>query len=281
MSTAYIGTKRVTATPMNRLAYNEHRGWKLPEDENGADDGFLVQYDNGYITWSPRDVFEESYRPNTAMTFGLAIEALKQGKRVTRPSWNGKDMWLVLVKPGHYDVGCKTIDYKPEDGPTPWLAPWIGMRTAQHVFTPWAPAQSDVLAEDWQLYGEEVPASIFRVSIPVQAAANRDLFALCKAGGTIQGDPGLDQTDSIKSVKLVKLVNSAGLQFVAHFSEMPKVDGSRREVCISGMLDNETNFSLVIDKERWVCTTQASVAADVDHDMFLVLDIEVVNYNHR
>lgn len=274
MSTAYIGTKRVTATPMNRLAYNEHRGWKLPEDENGADDGFLVQYDNGYITWSPRDVFEQSYRPNTAMTFGLAIEALKQGKRITRPSWNGKGMWLVFVGPGHYDVGVKTVGDSQVD-----LAPWIGMLTAQGKFTPWAPAQSDVLAEDWQLYGEEVPASIFRVQIPVQATAAINLYAVCETGGTIQGDPGLDMTDSIKSVKLVKVVNSAGLQFVAHFGESPL--GNNREVSISGTLDNETHFNLLVDKERWHGKLQANVAFDSDHDMFLVLDIEVVNHNHR
>lgn len=276
MSAAYIGTKRVTATPMTRLAYVEHRGWKLPEDENGADDGFLIEYDNKYITWSPRDVFLESYRPNTAMTFGLAIEALKMGKRVTRPSWNGKGMWLVFVGPGHYDVGVKTVgDAQVE------LAPWIGMLTAQGKFTPWAPAQSDVLAEDWQLYGEEVPASIFRVNVPVKASSELNLYAICETGGTIQGDPGLDMTDSIKSVKLVKVVNSAGLQFVAHFGESPMGTGNVREVSISGTLDNQTHFNLVVDKERWSGKLQASVAADVDHDLFLVLDIEVVNYNRR
>jgi hypothetical protein len=155
------------------------------------------------------------------------------------------------------------------------------MRTAQNVFTPWAPAQSDVLAEDWQLYGEEVPASIFRITLPVQAASTSNLYSLCETGGTIQGDPGLDTTDSIQSVKLVKVVNKAGLQFVAHFAEAPKGHGNPREVSINGMLDQETNFSLVVDKERWSAKLQANVAADVDHDLFLVLDIEVVNYNRR
>ena len=34
---AYIGTKMINAAPMNRLEYNQFRGWTLPEDENGAD----------------------------------------------------------------------------------------------------------------------------------------------------------------------------------------------------------------------------------------------------
>lgn len=68
----YVGTKTIKATPMNRLAYNEYRGWKLPEDENGEDEGMLVEYLDGgksnhpnhvgYISWSPLDVFEKAYK---------------------------------------------------------------------------------------------------------------------------------------------------------------------------------------------------------------------------
>lgn len=74
--TTYLGTKVVHGTPMNRLDYNILRGWELPEDENGADEGFLVQYTepgntnvpgfDGYVSWSPRDIFEKSYVPVTA-----------------------------------------------------------------------------------------------------------------------------------------------------------------------------------------------------------------------
>ena len=69
----YIGTKTVHATPMTRAAYNDYRGWPLPADENGEDAGFLVEYVDGgkandtrhvgYISWSPADVFERSYKP--------------------------------------------------------------------------------------------------------------------------------------------------------------------------------------------------------------------------
>lgn len=67
----YIGTKIVKAKPMNRLEYNQLRGWELPADENGSDEGMLVEYMDGgkanhpdfsgYISWSPKDVFERSY----------------------------------------------------------------------------------------------------------------------------------------------------------------------------------------------------------------------------
>lgn len=67
----YSGNKIVNAKPMNRLDYNLLRGWTLPEDENGADDGYLVEYTDGgapnhpdflgYISWSPKEQFENAY----------------------------------------------------------------------------------------------------------------------------------------------------------------------------------------------------------------------------
>lgn len=67
----YEGKKQILAKPMSRLEYNEYRGWKLPENENGSDEGFLVEYIDGgeanhpdhvgYISWSPKVVFENAY----------------------------------------------------------------------------------------------------------------------------------------------------------------------------------------------------------------------------
>jgi hypothetical protein len=67
----YIGIKKINAKPMNRLDYNVFRGWELPADEDGTDEGYLVEYINGgkantdsyggYVSWSPKDVFENAY----------------------------------------------------------------------------------------------------------------------------------------------------------------------------------------------------------------------------
>lgn len=69
----YTGTKQVKAHPMNRADYNTLRGWQLPADEDGADEGYLVEYVDGgkanvegyagYISWSPKAVFEMAYNP--------------------------------------------------------------------------------------------------------------------------------------------------------------------------------------------------------------------------
>lgn len=150
----YIGTKLTNAESMTRLAYNELRGWKLPEDENGADEGYLVEYIDGgkpnlegyegYVSWSPKEQFDNAYRPIDGMTFGLAIEALKQGKKVARAGWNGKGMWLALHREGgtftHEETGIELqyLDY-------------ISMKTADNKLVPWLASQTDVLAEDWTI----------------------------------------------------------------------------------------------------------------------------------
>lgn len=67
----YTGTKKVQAQPMTRGDYNALRGWDVPKDENPDDEGYLVEYldggkanvpgYDGYVSWSPRDVFERAY----------------------------------------------------------------------------------------------------------------------------------------------------------------------------------------------------------------------------
>ena len=74
----YLGTKLIKASPMNRRDYNSYRGWEVPADENPEDEGFLVEYMDGgkanhpahagYISWSPKEVFERAYRAITDLS---------------------------------------------------------------------------------------------------------------------------------------------------------------------------------------------------------------------
>lgn len=69
----YEGTKRLRAKPMTRGEYNLYRGWTSSLDETPTDPGYLVEYEDGgkandprhagYISWSPSDVFERTYKP--------------------------------------------------------------------------------------------------------------------------------------------------------------------------------------------------------------------------
>ena len=115
----HIGIKLVLATTMNRLEYNNYRGWDLPDDENGSDRGYLVEYvdggesnhseHKGYISWSPEAVFDSANKPSGQMTFGMAIEAAKRGHKVARSGWNGAGMFAYIVPANSYPAQTEAV----------------------------------------------------------------------------------------------------------------------------------------------------------------------------
>lgn len=154
---------------MSRLAYNQFRSWELPADEDGNDEGYLVEYldggksnvatHEGYVSWSPKAQFDNAYRNCDAMTFGLALEALERGGKVARAGWNGKGMWLILV------AGQKAVQLREgspyavalgADQPTCEILPHIDMWTTnaegrRAMLPGWLASQTDMLAKDWVL----------------------------------------------------------------------------------------------------------------------------------
>ena len=157
----FIGVKLINAQPMTRLQYNVLRGWVLPSNENGADDGFLVEYLDGgapnlegyagYVSWSPKEVFERAYRPTDGLTFGLAVEAMEMGKKVARAGWNGKGMFLFLVPGSVFKVNRPPLLGIYPEGTEVTYCPHIDMKTADNKVVPWLVSQTDVLAEDWSI----------------------------------------------------------------------------------------------------------------------------------
>lgn len=165
----YIGTKLIEARPMNRAEYNIYRNWGLPADENGADEGYLVEYldggepnhpdHSGYISWSPKEVFEKAYRRTDGLPFGHAIEAAKLGRKIARNGWNGKNMFVVYMPPLQLPpfntqepgprVNDRTAKFIGEDTPLD-CQPYFAMFNAQQQWIPgWLASQSDMLADDW------------------------------------------------------------------------------------------------------------------------------------
>ena len=94
------------------------------------------------------------------LNFGEAIEALKQGKKVAREGWNGKGMFLILVngtnalKPYPNTPYDLVVQYTKQEKIN--ILPHIDMYTAQGDMLPgWLASQTDMLADDWQIIGEE------------------------------------------------------------------------------------------------------------------------------
>lgn len=57
----YIGIKQIEAKQMTKGKYNDYRGWTIPADENPNDEGYLVKYEDGYVSWSPIEAFNKAY----------------------------------------------------------------------------------------------------------------------------------------------------------------------------------------------------------------------------
>lgn len=84
-------------------------------------------------------------------SFGWAIERLKEGKRVKRIGWNGKNMWLCLI-PAFFDVHAADKFREAGVGESFVCDPYIAMKTAQGSIQPgWLASQADMLGNDWIL----------------------------------------------------------------------------------------------------------------------------------
>lgn len=87
-------------------------------------------------------------------TFGEAIEALKQGKKVARKGWNGKGMYLWLKPAATIKAEwCKDPilrNIAEANGGEVEALGTICMKTADgKILTGWLASQTDMLLEDW------------------------------------------------------------------------------------------------------------------------------------
>jgi len=153
----YIGVKIIEATPMSA----DDAGIRLgrPIDTTNGDQGYLVEYEGGYQSWSPAGAFEKAYRQTDAMSFGLAIEVAKKGKKIARKGWNGKNMFVVFMSPMQLPpFSDQTTNRKVNDRTAKWIGKdtpldslgYFAMFTADRKWQPgWLASQSDMLSDDW------------------------------------------------------------------------------------------------------------------------------------
>lgn len=68
--------------------------------------------------------------------FGIALEYLKQGFKVTKRSWHKEGMYIQLQKPT--ELSKMTGEY-------------LYITIDDEYKNPWNPSQADMLEEDWQI----------------------------------------------------------------------------------------------------------------------------------
>lgn len=149
----YIGTKIIKAWPARRCTFIGGKVVYACLDEIvpagcKIEEGYRIEYADGYLSWSPKAVFEEAYRQTDHMNFGLAIEAAKKGKKIARAGWNGKNQYVELatcisyrnaaggdINVNHDAIGNKALAFVGTSG----------------VQMGWLASQADMLADDWRI----------------------------------------------------------------------------------------------------------------------------------
>ena len=90
----------------------------------------------------------EAGRPAYAMTFGMAIEAAKKGKRIARKGWNGKGQYVELAKAISYKSPTGAVVNAEHDAIGNQALAFVGTSGVQMG---WLASQADMLADDWEI----------------------------------------------------------------------------------------------------------------------------------
>lgn len=96
------------------------------------------------------------------LTFGQALEQLKDGDRIAREGWNGKGMWLSLSGVmGGRSVAAENFwslhnaEFARRNGGFATVSPCITMKTASgEILMGWLASQTDMLADDWMVVSD-------------------------------------------------------------------------------------------------------------------------------
>jgi hypothetical protein len=152
----YLGVKLIEAE--SAKGYNNKLYTSASPAGVKTEEGYKVKYEDGYESWSPKEVFEKAYRKTDGLTFGLAIEALKLGRCIARKGWNGKGMFICKQVPA--EIYCNII---PKMSSLPEDAKVILFDRDKSIFyvnqmiivkpdntiDSWVASSSDTFAEDW------------------------------------------------------------------------------------------------------------------------------------
>lgn len=79
----FIGTKVIMAEPMTMTEAQKVLGREI-KPATVEEDGYLVEYKDGYKSWSPKSVFDEAYKPFEDFEDRLCIEYDELYDRLTK-----------------------------------------------------------------------------------------------------------------------------------------------------------------------------------------------------
>lgn len=114
----YIGVKEIEAEPMSLNEFRDEAEGANEGEENHKDKpGYIVRYPDGYISWSPKGVFESAYMPlnddgnlseDVVKDFFCPKETFQGDEKTTLVGFEAKTGFKIweassCVNPEHYD----------------------------------------------------------------------------------------------------------------------------------------------------------------------------------
>jgi hypothetical protein len=85
------------------------------------------------------------------MNFSDALKELKNGKKLQRSGWNGKNLFVYLVSGGDYKVQMDCIKPYADNNGCVHYEPYFAIKNVKNTINTWMPSVSDILANDWEV----------------------------------------------------------------------------------------------------------------------------------
>lgn len=99
-----------------------------------------------------REMTKKQDEKKDVFDFGKAIQYLKEGKRLQRQGWNGKNQYIELATNISYKNSNDEIINTEHDAIGNKAIAFVGTSGVQ---IGWLASQADMLAEDWKIVEEE------------------------------------------------------------------------------------------------------------------------------
>ena len=85
------------------------------------------------------------------MNFGEALIELKNGKKIARTGWNGKNMFVYYVPAGSFKPYTEIANELVNENGTVDYNPYFAIKNVNGTVSTWVPSVNDCLAEDWYI----------------------------------------------------------------------------------------------------------------------------------
>lgn len=146
----YIGTKIINCMPATKGEFMDIKGLDGNTLEDPTEEGYIVIYENNYMSWSPKGVFENAYTNLTeGLSYSHALFLINKGHKLSRKGWNGKNMFVFLVPGSEFKVNRPPLLGIFPEGTDITYRAHLDMVYADGTVGVWLANHSDMLVNDW------------------------------------------------------------------------------------------------------------------------------------